>query len=317
MYKLLLLKLQRIPSLRNKTKMKNNTANMKVIQMILLILVWSCLVAFVPQKNRSASEGSSTITIGSDVVVKEGDKVNKAISIGGNVKVYGHVRRDAVSVGGSVYLGPDAAVEGNVVSIGGTVEREPGSRVGGEVTIVDATGLKSWLSWLPKQGIAGIKELLQGIGWPSSLGFFLAVLIIVAAMPAGIGFISFQIENNTARTILMGILGSVLIFPIGFFLFISIAGIVIIPVLIILFGCALILGYIAVAQLIGKRITILLNKPGRHILVETIIGFAAFFAIGLIPLAGWFIKGLAMFLGFGGVLSALTAGSRKNQSTVI
>jgi hypothetical protein len=246
-------------------------------------------------------------------VVKEGVEVNKAISIGGNVKVYGHVRRDAVSVGGSVYLGQDAAVEGNVVSIGGTVEREPGSRVGGEVTIVDATGLKSWLSWLPKQGIAGIKEIWENIGWPSSLGFFLVALIIVAAMPSGIGFISFQIENNTARTILWGIFGSGLIFPIGFFLFISIAGIFIIPVLIILLCCALILGYIAVAQLIGKRITIIVNKPGRHILVETIIGFAALFAIGLIPIAGWFIKGIALFLGFGGVLSALTAGIGKNQ----
>lgn len=286
---------------------------MKVIQVILIILLWSCLVAFVPQNSRSASEGSSMITIGSDVVVKEGVEVNKAISIGGNVKVYGHVRRDAVSVGGSVYLGQDAAVEGNVVSIGGTVEREPGSRVGGEVTIVDATGLKSWLSWLPKQGIAGIKEIWENIGWPSSLGFFLVALIIVAAMPSGIGFISFQIENNTARTIIWGIFGSGLIFPIGFFLFISIAGIFIIPVLIILLCCALILGYIAVAQLIGKRITIIVNKPGRHILVETIIGFAALFAIGLIPIAGWFIKGIALFLGFGGVLSALTAGIGKNQ----
>ena len=286
---------------------------MNIIQVFLIILVWSCLAAFVPQNSRSASEGSSMITIGSDVVVKEGVEVNKAISIGGNVKVYGHVRKDAVSVGGSVYLGQDAAVEGNVVSIGGTVEREPGSRVGGEVTIVDVTGLKSWLSWLPKQGIAGIKEIWENIGWPSSLGFFLVALIIVAAMPSGIGFISFQIENNTARTIIWGIFGSGLIFPIGFFLFISIAGIFIIPVLIILLFCALILGYIAVAQLIGKRITIIVNKPGRHILVETIIGFAALFAIGLIPIAGWFIKGIALFLGFGGVLSALTAGRMENQ----
>ena len=283
------------------------------MKVILVIVLWSCLVAFVPQNSRTASQGSSMITIGSDVVVNEGVEVNKAVSIGGNVKVYGHVRRDAVSVGGSVYLGPDAAVEGNVVSIGGTVEREPGSRVGGEVTIVDATGLKSWLSWLPKQGIAGIKGLWEGIGWASSLVFFLAALIIVAAMPAAIGSISFQIEYNTARTLLWGIFGSALIFPIVFFLLISIAGIVIIPVLIILYGCALIAGYIAVGQLIGKRLTIMVNKPGRHILVETIIGFAALFALGLVPIAGWFIKGFALFLGFGGVLSALTARRRQNR----
>jgi hypothetical protein len=216
-----------------------------------------------------------------------------------------------------VYLGRNAEVEGNVVSIGGTVEREPGSRVDGEVTVVDATGFKSWLSWLPEQGVAGIKDLWENIGWPSSLGFFLAALIIVAAMPAGIGFISFQIENNIARTIIWGIFGSALILPIVFFLFISIAGILIIPVLIILFGCALILGYIAAAQLIGKRITIILNKPSRHILIETIIGFTALFIIGLMPIAGLFTKAIAVFLGFGGVLGALTAGRRENKLAVV
>jgi hypothetical protein len=286
--------------------MKNKIVIMPVVQGILFISIWSCLVAFVPQDRMPASEGNSVIRIGSDIVVSQGEEVNKAISIGGDVKVYGHVRKDAVSVGGTVYLGSDASVHGNVVSIGGTVEREPGSRVGGEVTIIDASGLKSWLSWLPKQGLAGLKEYWEGIGWLSSLWFFFAALILVAAMPAGIGFISFQIENNTGRTLLWGILGSALILPIGFFLFISIAGILILPALVIFFCCALIAGYVAVAQLIGKRITIMVNKPGRHILVETIIGLAALYVIGLVPVAGGAVKGISAFLGFGGVLSALT-----------
>ncbi|MGO9146218.1 MAG: hypothetical protein ACLQDF_07605 [Desulfomonilia bacterium] len=286
-----------------------------VTRTMIFAMVWVCLVAFIPQpdKSVSVSEGSSIIKILSDIVIKNGIEVNKAISIGGDVRVYGHVRKDAVSVGGSVYLGPDSIVEGNVVSIGGTVEREPGAQVGGEVTIVDATGLKSYLFWLPKQGIARINEFWDSIGWIPALGFFIIALFIVAIMPAAVGFISFQIENNTLRTILWGLFGSILVFPIGFMLIISIVGIVIVPVLIILLGCAFTLGYIAVAQLMGKRITITLRKPNRHILVETIIGLVVLFIVSRIPFAGWLVKYAAVLVGFGGVLNAITTGWRTRQ----
>jgi hypothetical protein len=247
------------------------------------------------------------IVIGSDVTVDEGMEVQRAVSIGGDVRVFGRVVHDAVSVGGTVVLGPDSRVEGNVVSIGGTVEREPGSFVGGEVTIVDATGLKSWISGLPGQGLAGAGELWKGMGWASSLAFFLMALIITAVMPGSIGSISWQMEFRTGRSVFWGLFGSVLIFPVVFMLFISIVGIILIPALIIVLSATLILGYVAVAQLMGKKITIAMKRPGRHILVELALGYAALFAMGLVPVAGWMIKGTALLLGFGGVLSALTA----------
>ncbi len=281
-----------------------------VLALFILALA-SFLTAFIPPGSRTEADVSSLITVGSDAVVEEGAEVERAVSIGGNVRVLGHVRKDAVSVGGNVYLGADALVEGNAVSIGGHVDREPGSQVNGEVTIVDATGIRAWLSDLPRQGLASGRELWEGIGWVSSLAFFLVALIITAVMPGTIGSISFHMEHHTARCIFWGLLGSALIFPLGFLLFVSILGIVLIPALMILFCCALILGYVAAAQLIGKRITIAIRKPGRHILLELALGYAALFAMGFVPMAGWIIRVSAAFLGFGGVLSTLTIRGRK------
>lgn len=274
---------------------------------IVLAALWCFLTAFVPPGERPAPGDGSLIVIGSDVRVDEDMEVQRAVSIGGDVRVLGHVVKDAVSVGGTVFLGPDSRVEGNVVSIGGTVEREPGSFVGGEVTIVDATGLKSWISGLPGQGLAGAGELWKGMGWASSLAFFLMALIMAAVMPGSIGSISWQIEHSTGRSIFWGLFGSALIFPAVFMLFISIVGIILVPALIIVLSCALVMGYVAVAQLLGKRITIAVKRPGRHILVELALGYAALFVMGLVPMAGWIIKSAALLLGFGGVLSALTA----------
>jgi hypothetical protein len=102
-----------------------------------------------------------------------------------------------------------------------------------------------------------------------------------------------------------GLLGTIIIFPLGFLLLISIVGIVLIPLEIILVGCMVILGYIAVGQLIGKRITIALKKSDQSILLETAIGMAVLCSTALIPFAGWMIKGIAIFLGFGGVIVAV------------
>jgi len=282
-----------------------------ILALFVMAVIPVSLMAFVPPGERPVQSGNSYIAFGNDVTVDENSQADRAVSVGGSVSVLGHVRGDAVSVGGSVYLGPDSRVDGNVVAIGGTVEREPGSQVGGEVTIVDAGGLKSWVERLPSQGLASISDVWGSIGWASSLAFFLVALIITAVMPASIGSISYQIEHSTGKSVFWALLGPALIFPVGILLFVSLVGIVLIPALVILFCCALILGYVAVAQLVGKRVTIALKKPGRNILVELTIGYLALFAVGYIPLAGWVIKSAAVFLGFGGVLSALTSRRKR------
>jgi hypothetical protein len=114
--------------------------------------------------------------------------------------------------------------------------------------------------------MARAHEFWKSMGWIPSLGFFLIALFIVAVMPAAVGNISFQIEKNAPRTIFWCFFGAVMIFPIVFFLIISIAGIVMIPIYFIFIGFSMMLGYIAVAQLIGKRISITLRRPNRHIL---------------------------------------------------
>ena len=283
---------------------------------IFFVAAWTGLTGFLPQPDRQAVEGSSMITVGNDLVVKAGAEVKRAVSIGGDVKVYGRVRHEVVSVGGSVYLGPASEVQGDVVSIGGTVDREPGAMVGGEVTIIDAEGITSRLSRIPGKTLEDMQGLWETFGWVSSLGFFLIALLVSAVMPAGVGAVSLQIENNTLRTILWGLIGMALAVPLVFALFISIVGIMMIPALVLFLGCAVSFGYIAAARLVGKRIALSLRKPNRPIVVETLIGLTVFLLIGFIPLAGWFIRGIALFLGFGGVLSALTTRSGGTEHVV-
>jgi len=52
------------------------------------------------------------------------------VAIGGSVTIAGHVRRDAVAIGGSVTLEPGARVEGDAVAIGGAVSVAEGATLG-------------------------------------------------------------------------------------------------------------------------------------------------------------------------------------------
>jgi hypothetical protein len=271
----------------------------------LIVALWACLMVIMLQASGSASEGNSMISIGSNVVIEEGVEVDRAVSIGGSVSIYGHVKKEAISVGGSVYLGPVSIVDGDVVSIGGSVVKQEGARVGGKVTVVDTQGLGSMISWFSKGGLDFLNQISMGIRWISAIGFFIIALLVVAVIPNGVGYVSFQVEHYTLRTFMAGLLGTIIIFPLGFLLLISIVGVVLIPLEVVLVGCMVILGYIAVGQLIGKRIAIALKKPDQPILLETAIGMAVLSSTALIPFAGWLIKGIAIFLGFGGVIVAV------------
>jgi hypothetical protein len=285
----------------------------RIVWMIFFICLWAFLSSFMPRAEKSDSEESSRFGLGRDVVVEEGKDVDMAIAIGGNVNVYGHVRKDTVSIGGSVFLAPLSIVDGNVVAVGGQVVQQEGARVGGKISVLGTGRLSSIMSWILHEGLDGLRDLAWGIGWISSIGFILLALVTVAVIPSVVGAISFRIEHNTLGTLFLGIIGSVAIFPIGIVLLISFVGIVLIPLEMMLVGCAMILGYIAVSQLIGKKMTVGLKRPHRPILTETALGLAVLFLAGFVPFFGFLFKGFIALLGFGGVIDAVFLGWTRRE----
>jgi len=243
--------------------------------------------------------------LNNDVIVAGGIAVDSAVSVGGNVRVDGLVRKDAVSVGGSVFLGPAAQVMGNVTSVGGTVVRQQGSQVGGDVTIIDASRLPSlfmpdtghWREWH-----YGLPSVFNAF---SFIGFLILALIVVAVAPRAIGSISIAIEQGALRAFFLGVLGCAAIFPVAFMLIVSIIGIVLIPFEMLLAGIGFFLGYVAVSQLIGKKIFIAARYPNRPMILETLIGAVALWLVNMVPFLGWLVVVYAVVTGFGGVIERL------------
>ncbi|MEJ2284219.1 MAG: hypothetical protein P8X85_11555 [Desulfobacterales bacterium] len=252
------------------------------------------------------------VRIGGDVVVEKGMTVKDAVAVGGNVTVNGVVNKSAVAVGGSVFLGPDAVVRKDVVCIGGVIEKQKGARIGGDIVEMSIPGLKSVLPYLYEVTPVGWLVVFEIV---SFAGLLALALLVVALVPGPIGLISDNVRQNLLKVILCGILGLLVIIPLAIFLMITVIGIPLVALEVLLVGGAMLVGYIAMAQLVGDRLAAAIKRPGLNILWVTVLGLSLLWVIGWVPFLGSAVKSAATLLGFGAVLvTVFSSISRRREA---
>src|SRR5205085_7886332 len=83
---------------------------------------------------REGRDSDDRVHVGGSVRVGKDEVIDgDVVAVGGSATVDGTVRGDVVAIGGSVNLGPTADVESDVVAVGGAVHRDPTARIGGRV----------------------------------------------------------------------------------------------------------------------------------------------------------------------------------------
>jgi hypothetical protein len=88
-----------------------------------------------------ARRSGDRVRFGGSVTVGRDEVIDgDVVAIGGSASVDGEVTGDVVSIGGSVDLGPTADVRKDVTVIGGMLRRDDGARVGGEVKEIGVFG---------------------------------------------------------------------------------------------------------------------------------------------------------------------------------
>jgi len=134
------------------------------------------------------------------------------------------------------------------------------------------------------------------------LGLIGLSMIVVSFMTRQIGVISSTIEKDWRTTLLWGLLGYILICPMAILLAVTIVGIPLIIVEAVLVSIAIIMGYIAVSQLIGKKFTKAIRRPNQSMMIEIILGLTILFLVDIIPVIGVIVKSIVLVLGFGSAI---------------
>ena len=248
------------------------------------------------------AQAKDIVKFGSDVIIDKNMTVNEVVVFGANITVNGAVQKDVVAIGGDVFLGPTAKVGQEVVSIGGAIHKESGAQVGDNEVELTIPGLSSLIGFSTKTNWVGWALAFKVLTF---IGFVALALVIVAIIPKPFDLISTNVQQNSLKAILLGILGLAALVPLGVFLAITIIGLPLVALEIFLVGITFLVGYIAIAQLVGDKIAVLLKRPALNALWVTLLGLLTLWLIGWVPFLGSLVKAVVIVLGFGGVLATL------------
>lgn len=248
------------------------------------------------------AETVNIVKINSDVVIEQGTKANNVFVFGGQITVHGNVERHVVAVGGSVVLTRTAVVGGDVAALGGVIVVGNGADVQGELMEINSSNISDAISDILSDDWQGWSWLFAIFSLVVFVGTLAVAMLIVFVIPKPILTISEGIALHTYRATIAGFVGLLMIAPVAILLTLSVIGIVLIPLEIILVAAAAVFGFIAVAQVLGKRLLILMKKPSESLARQTFWGLLVLWIVGWLPYIGWMVKVLAIVLGMGGVM---------------
>lgn len=238
----------------------------------------------------------TVVRFGHDAEVDRYQTVKSVVALGGDVRIDGEVSEDAVSVGGNVYLGPDAVVKGNVVAVGGRVYPEPGAEIDGDLVEVGS------FRWQPRYWSGSWHY------WPFSLFMilpmlgFLAIGILISVLaPQTFQSLSLRVETDFGKSLLYGFIQMLLIVPALIFLVVTIVGIALVPIFLIAVCMAGFLGYFVAATAVGRKILVAFHRVESPLILQFILGILLLWAVGLVPGLGGLTKLVVFLVGFGSV----------------
>jgi hypothetical protein len=251
---------------------------------------------------KTLASAPDIVKVGADVTVISGTNVNSAVAIGGNADIAGNIAKDVVAVGGSITLRSTARVNGNTVAIGGIIKKEPGARIAGEIKEVsmphNLTALTVFGSKLAPSFLL-VATVFAGL--LTFLGILAIAITASILFPKKVGWTSAAIEHFPVKSFLWGVLWFILALPIALLLVISIIGIPLVVAQFVIYGVAEVLGYVAVSQILGKKLLMSFRKYNQPMVSEVVWGVVLVTLLSMVPFVGALVAIIVFPMGLGAV----------------
>ena len=258
------------------------------------------------------------VVFGGNATIEQGSRATGDVVVfGGNLIISGEVSGDVTAFGGNISVNESALVGGDLNTLGGSAQISPGATIRGRnLTGVGGFPLRVptmiytpsfWIDFGPG---AGILSAVFG-----SLMISLMAVLVALFLPVPTDRVARTIDSQPIISGAIGLL-TLIVSP-ALFLVLAIT-VILIPlglVGLLIFGIALLFGWIAIGLELGKRMTGILNttwaipvSTGVGTLVITLIA-----SLILVVTGEWFwalccigipLVGLVMMVGLGGVVAS-------------
>ena len=278
---------------------------------------------FDPDFDSDGEEGpSNDRVLSGDQVVQPGERIGELVVLRGNIRLESGSRarqvtavmgsvdigpgvqidREVVAIGGDVHVSPGAHVGGDVVSVGGKLVLDEGARIDGQQTAVDVPGLGGLLSiagsrpWSAPEAPLAIR-----IGHAiAQFAMFLALgLLLLVITPRRVEAVGNSLANAPGKALLTGFLGTLAVPVLALLLIVTIVGIPLVAVLVLALVAGGILGFTALAQMLGDRLP--LGPRGGQVL-RLAVGTALLIVATKVPILGLLVWIAGWLFIFGAVL---------------
>lgn len=250
---------------------------------------------------RADERTDNIVVFGGDVTVT-GQVRHSVVVIGGDVRVSGSVGDAVVSVGQDIVLDAGAVVNGDVVSVGGDVRRDPDATVRGDVTVVAWSGLgENWEEILGFGLLAFLGLSVWGfVAW--FIVMFVIGWLLLSLLPHPMERHTDALRTSPMHTLGWGVLAFLLFVPLITVMVLTILGIFLIPLLVLAYVYAGIIGVIVSALLLGHRLSDPLKRETISPVAALSIGLVILGLIRLVPVLGAIVTLVLWLFGFGIVL---------------
>jgi len=248
------------------------------------------------------------------------------VVIGGSATIDGRAEQDIAVIGGTLRIGPNATIHGDVVTVGAEAIIDPAARIGGNVEhaavlLPDVMAFGRFFDgWWPFLRL-GTTVMRLGL-------FFVVGVLLVAVAPRWLGDIAHHATASPLTSALFGVAGQILFGPVMVVLAVALAISVIgIPLLLafpFLAAATVLLwiaGFSAVAMVVGARLRGKAVAASDTAVVDLFVGLLVIAAMTLVAnglafvsggfgpfdwtfrVFGWVIEWIAWTVGLGAAIS--------------
>jgi len=282
--------------------------------------------------------GGPVVRIWQDYQLASGRQVRGVLVIAGNATIDGHVDGDVVVILGTARLGSAANIDGSLiviagdttiaqgasvrndlVVIGGGLDTPAGFTPGSEYFVIGAPwlgdGMRAVLPWITRGLLLG-RPIVPDLGWIWGVVFvFLIVALAVNVLLHGpVGKIADTLAGRPLGAFVAGLLVLLLTAPVALLLTATVIGLAIVPFLFCAVVVAWIVGRVAVARWIGRRVT---RQDEMETPLEGIrsfmIGFVLLVLLYMVPVIGFVVWAIVGVFGLGAATLAIMAGLRRER----
>ncbi len=234
-----------------------------------------------------------------NITVKQGQIVQgDVVCVGGSIHLESGsvVQGDAVAVGGSVTVNEGALVLGQAVAVLGDVDVDRGGQVMGEHVQVGLSKI------FPRPRKSGWLRSLGPFGFFPTIALFaimyLVGLLVLRMWPERVRNVSHAMFESPVRAFTIGFLCWLLLLPLVVLLFISIAGIPVIPLLPVIMFLSIVLGLSSLALRIGEALP---AGPGQRFVPPAALGMGmtVLLLLAFVPWLGFWLLALLQFFALG------------------